>query len=392
MNTHENESLRSAVKEYKGISLEGLDKKTSMAHSRFFEIDEGVEWFDALLARDKSSLSPDQFQAISALNSVVNMNYQICNGGLAQYYLNGYDQERAPFNADDVKQVDKANQVEMLRELHVFGKTIFPERELENERLDRIISDFENSHYEEEAELWYSDEENEYGEYAEEEGGLVAPYDFDRRYYKVNDYLESLIEAYAQYLDKSIEMELIIGEKNLFDVPTRDGRTKKLRVEVGYLGETNNLLVTIYPNIKEPEYGWDCPLVDMGENLGRQPLMCTAVEVRRGDYDIPKFLEESGLAKPTGIYISGKSFDSGEGTHPIYEFDLERLLEIEPEMTTGFTVEQARDYLAMPTAEKPLDALIREAREKAADRNGSSPDPNDNREGPSRKNTEPERW
>lgn len=181
---------------YKGIPLEGLDKKTSMAHSRFLEKDEGVEWFDALLARDKSSLSPEQFQAISALNSVANMNYQICNGGLIQYFDNGYDRERAPFNADDVMQLNKDGQVEMLQELHAFAQAVFPERELENERLDRVISEFEESYCEEPCSSW---DDEDYDEY---DTGLEVAWGFDDRYYEVNGYVETLMELYAQYLLK----------------------------------------------------------------------------------------------------------------------------------------------------------------------------------------------
>lgn len=191
------------MRTYKGIEIENADKRVSMAHSRFFEKDEGVDYLVELLGMEKVGLTPEQFTAMSALNSVANMNYQICNGGLYQYFDNGYDRERSPFNADDVKQLDKDSQVEMLRELLAFGKAVFPERELENERLDRIISDFDNSYYEEIEEVWCDDEDDEDGGYYEEEGGLSAPWGFDERYYEVNDYLEALIEAYAQYLIKS---------------------------------------------------------------------------------------------------------------------------------------------------------------------------------------------
>ena len=193
----------SMMKTYKGIEIENIDKVVRMAHSRFFERDKGVDCLTELLGMEKAGLTPEQFEAMSALSSVANMNYQICNGGLEQYYFNGYDCERTPFNAKDVKQLDKEAQVEMLCELLAFGKAIFPERELDNERLARIIADFDSSYYEEIEEVWYDDEDDEDGGYCEEEGGLCAPWGFDERYYKVNDYLEALIEAYAQYLMKS---------------------------------------------------------------------------------------------------------------------------------------------------------------------------------------------
>ena len=191
------------MRTYKGIEIENAGKHVSMAHSRFFERDEGVDCLAKLLGMEKAGLTPEQFTAMSALNSVANMNYQICNGGLYQYFDNSYDRERLPFNADDVKQLDKDAQVEMLRELLAFGKAVFPERELDNERLDRIISDFDNSYYEEIEEVWYDDDDDEDGGYYDEDGGLCAPWGFDERYYEVNDYLEALIEGYAQYLVKS---------------------------------------------------------------------------------------------------------------------------------------------------------------------------------------------
>ena len=187
---------------YKGVQLENLDKHVSMAHSHFIGSNEGIDYLTTLLARNKSALTPEQFEAMSELNSVAVMNYQICNGGLDQYYFNRCHEERAPFSEDDVKLVGKEAQVKMLRELHAFGREVFPERVEDNDRLNEIIADFEKSSYREPGEGWLTDDGDE------DEGNLHAPYDFDERYYEVNDYLESLIESYAQYLDKSIEKPL----------------------------------------------------------------------------------------------------------------------------------------------------------------------------------------
>ncbi len=163
-------------------------------------------------------------------------------------------------------------------------------------------------------------------------------------------------------------------EKNLFDVPTHDGGTERLRVEAGFWSNSKNLIVTIYPNIKEPEYGWDYPMVDMGEDIGRQPLMHAAV-AGHADYDIPRFLQESGLAEPTGLFQMGKNSFGEEHLYPVYEFNLDKLMEIDPNMTSryleehGFTVDQAHEYLIAAKEEKPLDQLIKEAREKAHAKN-----------------------
>lgn len=68
---------------YKGIELEGLDKKVKLSHSRVMETDEGTDWIDKLLTCDKAALTPTQFHEVSALSSVINMDYQICNGASA---------------------------------------------------------------------------------------------------------------------------------------------------------------------------------------------------------------------------------------------------------------------------------------------------------------------
>lgn len=80
---------------YKGIELEGLDKKVKLSHSRVMETDEGTDWIDKLLTCDKAALTPTQFHEVSALSSVINMDYQICNGGIGQYVTNGYHEYRA---------------------------------------------------------------------------------------------------------------------------------------------------------------------------------------------------------------------------------------------------------------------------------------------------------
>lgn len=102
---------------YKGIELEGLDKKVKLSHSRFMETDEGTDWIDKLLTCDKAALTPTQFHEVSALSSVINMDYQICNGGISQYVCNGYHEYRAPYGDDDVAQLDKHEQYTMLCKL-----------------------------------------------------------------------------------------------------------------------------------------------------------------------------------------------------------------------------------------------------------------------------------
>lgn len=185
------------MKTYNGIELNHADKTTRMSHS-IIEGNIGVESLQELFNIDKKTLTIEQFQTMSALSSVINMNAQICNGGLLQYYDNGYDKSRDPFNEQDVANLDKSEQVAMLYVLHNFAAEVFPERRKENIALKAIIIDFANSYYEEIDDCWEEDEED----WIDGEKWVVAPYTFDSDYYKINDYLENIMELYAQYLLK----------------------------------------------------------------------------------------------------------------------------------------------------------------------------------------------
>lgn len=180
---------------YKGIELEGLDKDVKLAHSRFTEADEGTGWIDKLLTCDKAALMPTQFHEVSALSSVINMDYQICNGGIGQYVGNGYHEYRAPYSDDDVEHYGAVEQVYMLRALADFGDNVFPYADSCNREVrqwanlfDRI--DFDSVDY-----------------YDEVIGEYVSPNaveECEQAYYDgVSDHVGLLCEAYAQYLCKS---------------------------------------------------------------------------------------------------------------------------------------------------------------------------------------------
>lgn len=176
-------------REYKGIELEGTDKKVSMAHSRLTERDEGMDWTAKLLDVDKAALSREQFHEVSALSSVMNFNYQVCNGGVGQYFFNGFDEYHEPMHEQDVAQLDRGEQMDMLRKLVGFGREVFPEEAGREDRLAELIRVFSANYLDGE-----SVEESLYSYYSVR--------DWEDDYYTVNGFLERLFEAYAQYLCK----------------------------------------------------------------------------------------------------------------------------------------------------------------------------------------------
>ena len=79
---------------------------------------------DSLRSIDKNSLSHTQFNDISRLNSVANLDYQVCNGGVAQYFDNGYDCYCEPHSEQDVAHFGKSEQVSQLQALARFGESV----------------------------------------------------------------------------------------------------------------------------------------------------------------------------------------------------------------------------------------------------------------------------
>ena len=150
---------------YKDIELEEANKEVHFSHSQFTERDINADWMDSLLSIDKNSLSHAQFGDISRLNSVANLDYQVCNGGVAQYFDNGYDCYREPYNEQDVAHFGKSEQVSQLQALARFGESF----------------EFE---------------------------------EFDKCFHASCGYLESLMELYAQYLCKSIDPERFGGRSS----------------------------------------------------------------------------------------------------------------------------------------------------------------------------------
>ena len=123
---------------YKDIELDEANKEVHFAHSRFVGRDINTDWMDRLRSIDKNSLSHTQFNDISRLNSVANLDYQVCNGGVAQYFDNGYDCYCEPHSEQDVAHFGKSEQVSQLQALARFGESVFPEKALENSNIRHI--------------------------------------------------------------------------------------------------------------------------------------------------------------------------------------------------------------------------------------------------------------
>lgn len=225
---------------YKGIELEVSDKPVRMTHSFALDMIQGqsstqnMDWTDTLGSLPWGTLNDpffDQYDAASSLFSLINMNYQVCNGGISQYFFNGYHEAREPFSDNDVERYDIDDQKRDFKDLVDFGRSVFPERIDENYALAVAARAFQDLWFEEnvaftetiyceEDEFIYDDELDEEVEnpdyfepYDEEyyEDVIHGDNNFDETFYKANGYMEELFELRAQYICKDLIREV---EKN----------------------------------------------------------------------------------------------------------------------------------------------------------------------------------
>ena len=218
---------------YDGIDLDLPSGKVSLTHSVLLDAIQGrsstqnMDWTDVLGDLPWGVLKDvccDEYVQAGTLFSLMHLDYQTCNGGISQYFFNGYDQERAAFSEHDVERYDLDTQKAAFLDLAKFGLALFPARTEENQALFRAANLFQQLFYERDATLYetvYCDEEpvlfnEEFGDYVENPD-YFEPYDevvhedvihgddnFDDIFYRANDYMEELLELHAQYQCKAL--------------------------------------------------------------------------------------------------------------------------------------------------------------------------------------------
>lgn len=222
---------------YNGVDLEKVEGEVARSHSVVLDILKGesssqnTSWTDLLaetpwsLIKDKM---PEAYEESGRLWSLIGMNCQVCNGGIEQYFFNGYHTENEPYHENDVCRYDIDEQKTDFLKLVDFGQVIFPERVEENTTLLRAATAFNELEFEERAEIevlvecdedryiWDDDLEEEvenpdwFEEYYETEYEDVIHNEdgFNDIFYEANEYLEELFEMKAQLIYKTISIEL----------------------------------------------------------------------------------------------------------------------------------------------------------------------------------------
>ena len=237
---------------YLGIELTPPKGTVAFSHSVFLDMIKGqssaqnTDWFDVLGNFPWGSLKDQYFQGydnVCRLYSLVHLDYQVCNGGIEQYFLNGYHEHSSPHHEDDVSLYGIDEQKKDFIRLVSFAKELYPSRTAENEALSRACDAFQAIWIEENAEF-YETIECEKDEYIidPETGDEIEnpdyfePYEetytedvihgaegFNELFFAASSYLEELLELRAQFYCKTFARDL---EKH---APMHPALTQKMR-------------------------------------------------------------------------------------------------------------------------------------------------------------------
>lgn len=157
------------------------------------EAPHNISYFEKLMSVDFSALPIGMKADVSGLYSLMNMNYHINNGGIDQYFSNGYHLnkyspgELIPHRDKSVQSCFLLKLISFLSEFDDFSKAMEPMTEVQR--------------YFGEANVLHVPSE-------EDEQELIEVYEykagFDRLYSGVSSVLEWGMELYAQYLIKAL--------------------------------------------------------------------------------------------------------------------------------------------------------------------------------------------
>lgn len=218
---------------YNGIELELPAGAVVFSHSHALDTIRGksgaqnVEWVDRLAdvpwGKLKEAL-PGNYEDAGRLFSLVSMNYQVCNGGIFQYFDNHYHVARDANSEHDVERYDLDTQKKTFAEYVEFAEAVYPERVSENQALADACAAFQKLWLEEDAEIvetvycdedeyiWDDEleEEVENPDYFEEydevsyEDVIHGDDGFDDIFHEANAYFEEIIELRAQLCCKEL--------------------------------------------------------------------------------------------------------------------------------------------------------------------------------------------
>lgn len=164
---------------YNGIEIVRPGKKAKLSHS-IIEKSSNVPYLDQLEdIRVYEDRDRKLFSLVSRVFSVVHRHYQICNGGISQYYFNEYHKPRPPYRPGDCAIVGIDAQKNFLNgELYDFARVVLTKPELQEYELFLECTNRPCPKSDRGRDSW------------------------DNLYFEHDDIFETVIELYAQYVVK----------------------------------------------------------------------------------------------------------------------------------------------------------------------------------------------
>ena len=174
----------------------------------------GVEYTQKLESVINAKITKGQMDAVSRVFTLITMAYQINNGGVLQYYDNGYDKGKDPYDDEDCYIYSKREISKIYRDdIIPMVKAIYGDDSRTYEKIMTIADMWDCVSYEEgetSEEYYYEDVwDEETGDYVTEEHIEEIesdPYvnmgsEFEREFYNFDEY-DSIMEMYAEYTYK----------------------------------------------------------------------------------------------------------------------------------------------------------------------------------------------
>lgn len=219
---------------YKGIELD-ISKEVHFTKSVSLsyigqDVSYNVKYSELLSDIECRKLSPENYCLVCAFWTLCKMNYQICNGGVEQWYYNGYADGRSATHEGDCELFDKEEINNIFSNFLVpFVNEVFPEYK---EQMFELASAWSIVQYQEEYEEmcstchgqgviyneWSDSDSNEECDmeelctdcdgsgYYTEDSVIYNAERFESCLYKFENY-DTILETFAQYIYKTINKE-----------------------------------------------------------------------------------------------------------------------------------------------------------------------------------------
>lgn len=197
---------------FNGIELT-VNNNATFTTSPIYESSD-IKYAQKLESVISANITKEQMKAVSRVFTLIKMAYQINNGGVLQYYDNGYDKGKDPYDDEDCYIYSKREISKIYRDdIIPMVKAVYGDDSRTYEKIMTIADMWHCVSYEEGEiseeyyyeDVWDEDAEDyvteEYVKEIESEPYVNMESEFEREFYDFDEY-DSIMEMYAEYTYK----------------------------------------------------------------------------------------------------------------------------------------------------------------------------------------------